>query len=93
VGNPSPHAAREAKARKRLDTTDPGDFQRLKAKLWALICLVEETIAETGTVTAKNVRTVYALTQVASVYTKIHEIGELESRVAALEATTKGKRS
>ena len=93
MANPSPHAAREAKARKRLETTDPGDFQRLKGKLWALLDKIEETLAATGRITPENVRVVYAFTQVASAYAKIHEIGELEERVAALEAASARARS
>lgn len=90
MANPDPSKAREAKARKRLETTDPGDFQRLKGKLWALLDKMEETLAATGKITPENVRVVYAFTQVAATFAKIHEIGELEARVAALEAARKG---
>lgn len=92
MANPDPHKAREAKARQRLESSDPGDFQRLKGKLWALLDKIEETLAETGRITPENVRVVYAFTQVAATFAKIHEIGELEGRVAALEAATKERR-
>lgn len=92
MANPDPHKAREAKARQRLESSDPGDLKRLKAKLWALLDKVEETLATTGAITPENVRVVYAFTQVAATFAKIHEIGELEERVTALEAATKGKR-
>lgn len=92
LANPDPTKAREAKARKRLETTDPGDFLRLKGKLWALLDKIEETLAGTSRITPENVRIVYAFTQVAATFAKIHEIGELEERVAALEAASKGNR-
>lgn len=93
MANSNPSKAREAKAHKRLETTDPGDFQRLKGKLWALLDKIEQTLATTGKITPENVRVVYAFTQVAATFAKIHEIGELEERVAALEAVSARARS
>lgn len=92
MANPDPTKAREAKARKRLETTDPGDFQRLKGKLWALLDKIDETLAETGKVTPENVRIIYSFAQIAATYAKINEVGELEKRVAALEAASKSAR-
>ena len=93
MANPDPTIAREAKARKRLETTDPGDFKRLKGKLWALMEKIEEALADSDKITPENVRVVYAFTQVAATFAKIHEIGELEERVAALEAASARGRS
>ncbi len=89
MANPSPYKAREAKARRRLESNDPGDFQRLKRKLWSLLDKIDETLAATGSITPENVRVVYAFTQVAATFAKIHEIGELEARVASLESANR----
>lgn len=93
MANTSPHMAREAKARKRLDSTDPGNLKRLQGKLWGLLDRIDHTLAEDDKITPENTRVVYAFSQIALTYLKAREVGELEERVAALEATSAKGRS
>ena len=84
--NPSPHKARVAKARARLESNDPGNIVRLQGKLWALLDNIDATLAEDTKITPENTRIVYAFTQVVGVYLKAREVGEIEARLAVLES-------
>ena len=78
--NPNPHAARLAKKRRR-----PGNLGALQRLLWRTLLTAEE-ILDDAEEPDMQLRAIHALSQASGQYAKLLEIGELESRIAALEA-------
>jgi uncharacterized small protein (DUF1192 family) len=79
--NPSPHKARLAKKRRRK----PGDLAAVTRVLWHAIVTAEDILNEADEADMQ-LRCVHALSQAAGQYAKLLEVGEYESRIAALEA-------
>ncbi len=87
MANPNPHAARLAKKRARKH----GDLPQLLRMLWRAL-LEAQAVLERATEDEAELklRAVHALSQASGQYVKLLEIGELESRLAALEQAMKG---
>ena len=79
--NPSPHHARIARKRRRK----PGDLAAVTRVLWQAIVVAEDLLHDAEEADMQ-LRCVHALSQAAGQYAKLLEVGELESRLAALEA-------
>ena len=91
MSNPNPAKARQAKKRKRRG--EPGSIEDARALLWKALqrageLLNAETV-EDGVSRPDNhtaLRAIHAISQGAAAYARIVEVGELEARLAALEA-------
>lgn len=84
--NANPTAARAAKKAKRTRTL--GDLTAMRRKLWQAVTTAEEAMlraADAGD-TAATLRGVHALSQASTAFIKIVEAGEIEPRLAELEA-------
>lgn len=78
-GNPNPVAGRLARRAKR----GSGDVRQLQAKLWK--CIGEAELVMLGGDSTEKLKAAHCLSQVAMTFLKTIEIGELESRLEALE--------
>lgn len=89
--NPNPTKARQAKNRKRRET---GSLTDVQALLWAALMRAElllsaETVNEDGSTQpddATALKAIHAISQGAASYARLAAAGELEERLAALEA-------
>ena len=86
MANPSPHAARLAKKRARK----PGQLPQLLRLLWQAL-LEAQAILDEAAEAELRLRAIHAISQAAGQYAKLLEIGELEARIAALEAAEKAR--
>lgn len=91
-GDTKPHIARMSKKEK----SKPGSLDDLTHTLWKAInrldtCLEQLADTEGKADTNELCRLVHCLSQSASVYARVLEVGELEARVQALEQQVKGK--
>jgi hypothetical protein len=86
MANPNPHAARLSKRRAHK----PGDLQAILKILWTAIRDAEALLYTAGDDADLRLRCLHALSQSCGQYAKLLEIGELESRLAALEQAMKG---
>jgi len=91
MSNPNPTAARQARKRKRRGK--PGSIEDARALLWRALErageLLEAETVEDGVSRPDNhtaLRAIHAISQGAAAYARIVEVGELEARLAALEA-------
>lgn len=97
--NSNPTKARQAKQRKRRGKV--GSLADVQALLWAALMragdlLEAETISEDGQSLpddATALKAVHAISQGAASYARLVTAGELEERLAALEATGEGQNS
>lgn len=80
MANLNPVPGRLSKRAKRYS----GDVQKLQGKLWAAI-LRAEVVMETGGDDYLALKAAHCLSQVAACFLKAVEVGEIESRVEALE--------
>lgn len=83
MSNPNPTAARQAKRQKRR--TKPGTLEDARALLWRALTRAGELLEQEDPVL--SLKAVHAVSQGASAYARIVEVGEIEARLAALEAT------
>ncbi len=81
MANASPHQARLAKKRARK----PGNLAALQRLLWRALLTAEE-ILDSATEADMQLRAIHAISQASGQYAKLLEVGELEARLAALEA-------
>jgi hypothetical protein len=87
MANPNPHKARMAQRRRGK----PGDLAALLKVVWHALSEAQAVLDSTqGDNPDLCLRAVHAVSQCAGQYAKLLEIGELEARVAALEAGQKG---
>jgi hypothetical protein len=88
MANRDPHAARAAKKRKGK----PGNLLEVQKLLWKALRTAEGLLdtATEAQLDLLQLRCIHAISQSAGQYIKLLEIGELESRIAALEAVQKG---
>lgn len=90
MANPNPDASRARLGRKAARRPRPGTVKQLQGVLWKAITHLEDhlnTAADRERVdTGELVRLTHALSQAAGPYLKALEVGELEARIAALEA-------
>jgi len=87
VRNPNPTAAR--RARKAKAVSKLGDIQTLRERLWDTLERMQRHVAATseGDILTPEAQAVLRLLpQIAGCYLKANEVGELEARIAALEA-------
>jgi hypothetical protein len=87
MANPNPHAARLAKRRAHK----PGSLEDLLKVLWTALSDAERLMYAADDPEVR-LRCIHAISQVSGQYAKLLEIGELEARIAALEAAQKGIR-
>ena len=81
MANNNPWHGRYAKRQIRK----PGDLEDLKKKLWRALCAAEAVLDEAEE-PELALKAVHAVSQTAGQYAKLFEIGEVEARLAALEA-------
>jgi hypothetical protein len=72
----------DAKPRRRRDS---GDICQLRVELWAGIKAASAMVEDADTTPMERLRAISALSMASSVYLKIHEAVELETRLAAVE--------
>jgi len=83
MANPDPLRARQAKKRRGK----PGDLPALLRVVWAALLEADAVLQSThGDNPELCLKAVHAVSQCAGQYAKLLEIGELEARIAALEA-------
>ncbi|MVN85170.1 hypothetical protein GO986_00085 [Deinococcus sp. HMF7620] len=82
-----PTKARQAKRMKRRGK--PGTLEDARALLWRALTRAGELLEEDDP--AHALRAVHAVSQGAAAYARIVEVGELEARIAALEAGQTGE--
>jgi len=91
-GNPNPTAAR--RKRKVNATKKMGDISTLRERLWGVLDRMDKHIKATadGDILTPDAQAVLRLLpQIAGCYLKANEVGELEARIAVLEANSNGK--
>ena len=79
----APHANGHAPRRRRHKAGDLADLRRM---LWQALIEAKRVLLESSDAEL-TLRAVHAVSQAAGQYMKLLEIGELEARVAALEAS------
>ena len=84
--NPDPVEARQAKRRKRRSKA--GTLEDARGLLWRALQRAAELLEEEDP--ALTLKAVHAVSQGASSYAKLVEVGELEARIAALEIAQEG---
>ncbi|WP_293909881.1 hypothetical protein [Deinococcus sp.] len=88
--NPNPTKARQARRSKKR--TQPGTLNDARALLWRALSragdLLDAEDAEGQPDTHTALRAIHAISQGAAAYARIIEVGELEARLAALEAVS-----
>ena len=89
MSNPNPTAARQGKRKKRRE--QPGTLEDARALLWRALTRAGELLEEEDPVL--SLKAVHAVSQGAAAYARIVEVGEMEARLAALEAAGLGLES
>lgn len=79
--NKNPSAARLAKRNKAAQ----GDIQALRELVWRVVVKLEKAIAAAPGITQDTLKVCNSLAQLAPVFLKTVEVGEMESRLAQLE--------
>ncbi len=87
-GNPHADPTRARMGKKKRQRT--GDLHALQRKLWIAL-LHAEDVLEQAEEPELRLKSIHAFSQCAGQYAKLIEVGELESRLAALEARVQGK--
>ena len=82
MSNPNPTEARKAKRQKRREA--PGTLEDARALLWKALQRAAELLSTEDP--HLSLKAVHAVSQCAGSYAKVIEVGELEARLAALEA-------
>lgn len=86
MANSNPHKARTAKRRKKLTA---GTVEDARGLLWQALTQVQSFLVnqseEEPLTLNDSLRVLHALSQGASAYARIVEVGELEARLTALE--------
>lgn len=80
-GDTKPHLARMARRARKA-----GSIADVRRKMWQAIICAEAVLFNDGSDAATLLRAVHAITQASTAYARIIETGELEARLAALEA-------
>ena len=80
--NPNPYQARQAK---RKGQRKAGTVDDLKAHLWAAIDKLSAALDTDSPEVADLTRLTHALSQAATSYLRVIEVGELEARLEKLE--------
>ena len=87
MANPNPTAARIAAAQTRK-RRGAGDIEKLRAVLWRAIQRLEDRFKSTDELDAEAMKAIHALSQVAGVFLKTVEAGEMNDRITLLEQKT-----
>lgn len=83
-GDTRTHLARIAKRRKR----DGGDLTKMRRALWRAVEAAEAALMDGAAAgdAAAVLKAVHAITQASGAFARLVEVGELEARLAELEA-------
>lgn len=84
--NPNPTKARQAKRAKRR--AQPGTLDDARALLWRALARAGDILDGEDVEDATVLRALHGISQGAAAYARIVEVGELEARIAALEAAS-----
>lgn len=87
MANPHANSLQSRMSKKRRQRA--GDFTLLKRKLWVALLHAEDVLDE-AIEPDLRLKAMHALSQCAGQYAKLLQIGELEARLAALEALVQG---
>lgn len=88
MANPNPDAAKARMGKKAKRRSQPGTVEAARALLWQALERAAELLQEDDPYL--SLKAVHAVSQGASAYAKIVEVGELEARIEALEAQGTG---
>ena len=67
-----------------------GTLEEVRLKLWRCIGRVEEILVDEGADATVTLKAAHCLSQTASTYVRLTEVGELEARLTALEGAPRG---
>ena len=85
MANPSPFKARQARKKAR----QTGSLKDVTGMLWEALEAARELLSEEDV--QVRLKAIHALSQTASSYARVYEVGELEARLEALEAAQGGQ--
>lgn len=80
MANPNPFKARQA----RKQVRKAGTLRDVAGMLWEALEAARDLLTDEDTGT--RLKAIHALSQTASSYARVYEVGELEARLEALEA-------
>lgn len=86
MANPNPTQARMGKKARRRE--EPGTIAQAQALLWRALTRAGDLLDEEDP--HLTLKAIHAISQGASAYARIVEVGELEARIEALEAQGTG---
>lgn len=84
MANPNPSKARAAKRQK----AKAGNLRDVTGLLWDALLTARDLLDDEDSGT--RLKAVHALSQTASSYARVYEVGELEARIEALEQARDG---
>lgn len=93
MANPNPYKARIARRRKTRRASAGGSIEDARKAMWAAVEALEDRLATTAERegdASELTRLTHALSQAVQTFLKAHEVGEMEERMAALEAHVEG---
>lgn len=97
MANSNPDSLRARRAKKRRRRPKPGTIEDLQKVLWNAVATLEERLLDTSDEEDADVaelcKLTHALSQAAGTFLKAVEVGELEARLAALEAAQGTRRA
>ncbi|WP_135230675.1 hypothetical protein [Deinococcus fonticola] len=85
MANPNPVNARLGKKK----ASKPGNLKEVAGMLWEALETARELLSDDDTGT--RLKAIHALSQTASSYARVYEVGELEARLEALEQAMQGQ--
>ena len=85
MANPNPFKARQSRKQARKG----GTLKEVAGMLWEALEAARTLLSDEDTGT--RLKAIHALSQTASSYARVYEVGELEARLEALEAVQQGK--
>ena len=90
-GDTKPHKARQAR-QKRRRIRKVGSLEDARRKLWQAVTCAEDVLLDDESDNVTALKAVHAITQATTAYAKLVEVGELEARLAELEAALETRR-
>lgn len=89
MANPNPYKARLERRRKARKARTGGSVEDARKAMWAAVEALEDRVASTAEQegdASELTRLTHALSQAVQTFLKTYEVGELEQRMAAIEA-------
>ena len=80
-----PHKARQAKKR-HARLRKSGTIDNMRRALWRAILCATDVLLDSSNDPATTLKAVHEITSASTAYTKLVEVGELDARLAELEA-------